>query len=82
MDVFALGVIYYEMLHLLHECTQHERSERLGGLQANRVQMGKELKEEKKLIKMMTRAGKRPTLFEVRESREYQQLKQKYPQPL
>ena len=54
----------------------------MGALQINRVVMGREFKEEKKLIKMMTRVSKRPSLLEIKESKEYWQLKQKYSESL
>jgi hypothetical protein len=45
-DVYSVGVIYYELLHLLNLATQHERSEKLLFLQSNKVVFAnKELKE-------------------------------------
>jgi serine/threonine protein kinase len=79
VDIFSLGVIYFELLTLLHESTQHERSEKLSDLQLNKVHISaKDLKEEKKFIKLLTKTMNRPTIYEVKESKEYQLLKEKY----
>lgn len=72
VDIFSLGVIYFELLTLLHESTQHERSEKLSDLQFNKVHISaKDLKEEKKFIKLLTKTTNRPTIYEVKESKEY-----------
>jgi len=37
VDIFSVGVIYYELLNKFNECTQHERHEKINGLQINNV---------------------------------------------
>ncbi len=81
VDVYSLGVIYFELLALLNHCTHHERTDKLQSLQHNRVELPQELKEEKKLIKLLTRTNNRPSLQEVQASRELRELRGKYPQP-
>ena len=59
-------MIYFELLHMLNLATQHERSEKLLALQSNKVQISsKDLKEEKKMIKLLTKTFNRPNIKEV-----------------
>ena len=51
---------------MLNSATQHERSEKLLALQSNKVQISsKDLKEEKKMIKLLTKTFNRPNIKEV-----------------
>jgi hypothetical protein len=65
---------------MLNLATQHERSEKLISLQSNKVQISsKELKEEKKMIKMLTKTVNRPNIRDILESKELMELRKKYP---
>ena len=79
-DIFSLGVIYFELLSLLHNCTQHERHQKINGLQVNSVDFSlKEGREQKKLIKLLTKPlGSRPTVKQVLTSRQWNALRRKY----
>ena len=65
---------------MFKECTHHERHDKINALQTNSVQLNtKDLKEEKKLIKLLTKPScLRPTIAEVLASKEWLVLQGKY----
>ena len=65
IDVYSIGVIFYELLNLFNMTTKHEKSEKINNLKYGKVDLNNEYALERKLIKLMTKLKNRPSIKEI-----------------
>lgn len=71
IDVYSIGVIFYELLNLFNFATKHEKLQKINNLKLGMVDLHGDFRLEKKLIKWMTKSVGRISIKEVFGKKEY-----------